>query len=201
METVWEIFRRWLAKKIWLETAKETEELTARLATCHRRMQEMYWDGKEKEAAVMEIARLRGVLESIQPAGVDDPEKQCHETYALAQEALVYGIDARRQGYFSWITPGTGPVIDAFSEREVIYAKDQPEYHPLPTLRSSDPEVKVMSRWTPDPRQRLAIATGADLYLVLLTFGNPLQPIMIGVGDRPNPEFFSEWFGSPAVPS
>jgi hypothetical protein len=67
--------------------------------------------------------------------------------------------------------------------REVVYAKDQPEYLPLPTLRSAD--GRVVSRWSPTTEERAAIAGGADVYLTLHTFNQPLQPILMTVGGAP----------------
>lgn len=64
----------------------------------------------------------------------------------------------------------------------VVYAKNQPAYMPLPARRSSDGEV--VTRWRPNWRARLAIAFGADFYLTLLTFNQPLTPVRVGI-DKP----------------
>lgn len=61
----------------------------------------------------------------------------------------------------------------------VTYAKDQPEYIPLPVRRSDDGEV--VSRWRPNWRARLAVLFGADFYLTMLTFGGPLTPVRVSV--------------------
>ncbi len=53
-----ERFRKWLARLLWPGIDKEVEALNGRLATCHRRMQEMYWDEKAKELAKSRIAWL-----------------------------------------------------------------------------------------------------------------------------------------------
>jgi hypothetical protein len=74
-------------------------------------------------------------------------------------------------------------VFYGLEQQEVVYAKNQPEYVPLRTLTSSGPERKVISRWTLTPEQRKAVAEGADIYLQLLTFGAPLQPIVMAVGE------------------
>lgn len=67
--------------------------------------------------------------------------------------------------------------------REVTYAKDQPQYLPLPTLRSED--GRVVSRWTLTDEEREKVAAGADIYLTLHTFNNPLQPILLTVDGAP----------------
>lgn len=57
----------------------------------------------------------------------------------------------------------------------VVYAADQPEYQPLPVWKK--PQGEVVSRWRLTWRERLAILLGRDLYLEVLTFGRPLQPL------------------------
>lgn len=84
---------------------------------------------------------------------------------------------------FDYLLPRNGPVVDGLEHQETVYAKDQPEYISLRTLVSSGTERRVISRWTLTDEQRKAIAEGADLYLMLLTFGGPLQPIQIAVSD------------------
>jgi hypothetical protein len=66
--------------------------------------------------------------------------------------------------------------------KAVTYAEDQPEYTPLPVLKSLDGEGYVTSRWRPTWRERLALLCGADIWLTLMTFHNPLQPIVLDAG-------------------
>src|SRR5689334_6353919 len=101
---------------------------------------------------------------------------------------------------FSYLSPADRAVIDAFEAHEVVYAKEQPEYIPLRTLRGNTREVPVLSRWTLTPEQRKAVADGADIFLQLLTFGNPLQPIVMAVSDNPNPDYFRETLQLPCEP-
>jgi hypothetical protein len=84
---------------------------------------------------------------------------------------------------FEHLMPRNGPVFDGFEEKEVVYAADQPEYNPLRTIVSRDHQHRVTSRWTFTDDQRQAIAGGADIFLTLLTFGEPLQPILMAVSD------------------
>jgi hypothetical protein len=79
------------------------------------------------------------------------------------------------------MTP-VSPVIPGMEGLDVIYAKDQPEYNPLPTVRSSD--GKVTSRWAFTPAEKEAIANGAELYLTLWTFGQPLQPVLMAIANE-----------------
>ena len=40
-----------------------------------------------------------------------------------------------------------------------------------------------ISRWSPTDEQRKSIAEGKDVYLSLYTFGGPLAPSLIFIGD------------------
>jgi hypothetical protein len=84
---------------------------------------------------------------------------------------------------FDYLSPKNGPVIDGLEAQEVVYAKDQPEYIPLRTLKSNGSMGAVISRWSLTPEQRKAVADGADIFLELSTFGNPLQPIRMAISD------------------
>lgn len=70
--------------------------------------------------------------------------------------------------------------------KPVTYAEFQPQYRPLPAIRNTDREdLPVTSRWTFTPEERAAIAAGADLYLTMLTFCTPLQPVLLQVFESP----------------
>jgi hypothetical protein len=84
---------------------------------------------------------------------------------------------------FSYLKSKDGPVIDGLEAKEIVFAENQSEYTPLRTLVGNDRDRRVLSRWEPTPEQRKAIAEGADIYLQLLTFGQPLQPILMLVSD------------------
>jgi len=91
---------------------------------------------------------------------------------------------------WDYLLPNDGPIFDGLESKEIIYAKDQPEYIPLRTLVSAGPDRKVISRWTLTNEQRKAVAEGADIFLQLLTFGRPLQPILMAVGSgKENPDW------------
>lgn len=84
---------------------------------------------------------------------------------------------------FDYLAPRNGPVFEGLEGEEVIYAEDQPQYIPLRTLVSKTPERCVISRWSLTDAQRKKIADGGDLFLMLYTFGQPLQPINLAIGD------------------
>lgn len=57
---------------------------------------------------------------------------------------------------------------------EIVFAKDQPEYLPLPAIRCSDGQV--ITRWSLSWRERLRVLWTGSLWLRQLTFNEPLQP-------------------------
>lgn len=70
--------------------------------------------------------------------------------------------------------------------QQVVFAKDQEQYVPLPAAIIQRTEGQaVLTRWRLSEEERAAIASGADLFLELLTFGQPLQPIRIYVDEPP----------------
>lgn len=75
------------------------------------------------------------------------------------------------------------PVIPGYEGLEIILAKDQPQYEPLPVLVLCDPEQSMVSRWRLDDEERAAIAAGKDLLLFQFTFGKPFQPVRLEVSE------------------
>ena len=67
-----------------------------------------------------------------------------------------------------------------FPGANAVYGKDQPEYNPLPSMRSSDGS-QVCSCWGLNLRERLRVLFTGRVYLTLLTFGQPLQPQLMTV--------------------
>lgn len=66
----------------------------------------------------------------------------------------------------------------------IVFAEDQPQYLPLPAMVTADGTVHTAWQLTED--ERLAVAAGADIHLSLMTFGQPLSPILLQVGPRPS---------------
>lgn len=70
------------------------------------------------------------------------------------------------------------PVLTAlYVDQEIIFAKDQPEYRQLPALLVDDGRT-VLTRWKLSDEERKAVASGADLTIAVMTFGQRLQPIL-----------------------
>jgi hypothetical protein len=69
------------------------------------------------------------------------------------------------------------PVASGF--KETIFAKDQPQYMPLPAIVESDGTVHT--RWAMSLRERLYVLFHGSVFLSVLTFNNPLQPVKLTV--------------------
>lgn len=70
----------------------------------------------------------------------------------------------------------------AFEGQNVVYAKDQPEYLPLPAHQGID--GRVTTCWTLTLRERLKLLFTGRLWFQQLAFGHPLQP-QLPSADRP----------------
>jgi hypothetical protein len=69
-----------------------------------------------------------------------------------------------------------------------IYAKDQPEYLPLPAR--VDGSGTVVTCWRLTFKERCRILFLGTFFLTLLTFNHPLQPIRLSL-DKPETEVLS----------
>jgi hypothetical protein len=67
------------------------------------------------------------------------------------------------------------PGLKLLEDELVIYAKDQPEYIPLPMWNG--PAGLRLSRWKLTWKERLQILIGGSIWLQVLTFDRPLQPV------------------------
>jgi hypothetical protein len=85
------------------------------------------------------------------------------------------------------------PVIEGLEPYEIILAKDQPGYLPLPVLRSASPHYAMLSRWVFTDEERQAIADGADIFLTIYTGGHQYPPTALEVGSKfTNPDAIRE---------
>ncbi len=64
-----------------------------------------------------------------------------------------------------------------FPEVNVIYAKDQPEYNPLPVFK--DNKGTVVSCWEFTDEEIEQIKMNKCLWLSVMTFNQPLQPLFM----------------------
>jgi hypothetical protein len=66
---------------------------------------------------------------------------------------------------------------------EVTIAEDQEEYSPLvAAVYCFEGQRTLLTRWRLSDEDRARIAAGEDLYLSVMTFNNPLQPVSLQVG-------------------
>jgi len=72
--------------------------------------------------------------------------------------------------------------IIKFKQCNAVYAKNQPEYLPLPSHKSIN--GRVTSCWGLNIKERLIVLFTGKIFLQVLTFNNPLQPLKISV-DNP----------------
>jgi hypothetical protein len=66
-----------------------------------------------------------------------------------------------------------------FPEQNTVFAKDQPQYQPLPAFRDSGPEGYVVTCWKLSWRDRLRIVFAGKLWLKMMTYQKPLQPVYL----------------------
>jgi len=72
------------------------------------------------------------------------------------------------------VTPAY-PVFPGYEAPVTVFAADQPEYIPLPAYRTED--GMVITRWRLTWRERLQVLLTGNLWLSVLTFNRPLQPV------------------------
>ena len=68
-----------------------------------------------------------------------------------------------------------------FKHQNIIFAKDQPEYTPLPALRLDTKEGEVISCWKMSLKERLIVLFTGRVWLSLLSFNKPLTPSFMAV--------------------
>lgn len=68
-----------------------------------------------------------------------------------------------------------------FPEVNVTYAKDQPQYCPLPAYRFNDSEGRILCCWRLSLWERICVLFSGRLWHQVLTFDEPLQPQLLTV--------------------
>lgn len=64
----------------------------------------------------------------------------------------------------------------------VVFAKNQPEYNPLPALVF--PDGRICTEWAFTEDERALIARGENLRLWVWSFNRPLQPVALQITDE-----------------
>lgn len=76
------------------------------------------------------------------------------------------------------VDPGEG-----WGPARIYGAQQTDRYEPLYSRLQGEHSI---TRWKFSDAERKAIADGKDLYLSIMTFGNPLQPVSLWVEDTDN---------------
>lgn len=71
-----------------------------------------------------------------------------------------------------------------FKHQNVVFAKDQPEYQPLPALKLDTPEGEVISCWRLSLKERLQVLVFGRVWLSLMSFKKPLAPSFLAVNRK-----------------
>ena len=71
-----------------------------------------------------------------------------------------------------------------FKHQNIVFAKDQPEYTPLPALKIESPKGEVISCWKMSMKERLKVIITGRVWLSLMSFNKPLTPSFISVNRK-----------------
>lgn len=68
-----------------------------------------------------------------------------------------------------------------FKESNIVFAENQEEYEPLPAFKNNSVEGEVITCWNLTLRERFKLLFTGELWLMLLTFNQPLTPTYLTV--------------------
>jgi hypothetical protein len=71
-----------------------------------------------------------------------------------------------------------------FKHQTVVFAKDQPEYQPLPALKLDTPEGEVISCWKMSLKDRFKVLFTGCVWCSLMCFNKPLTPSYLSVNRK-----------------
>lgn len=74
-------------------------------------------------------------------------------------------------------SPVYEPSEDRWGVKEVVFAKNQPQYKPLPALLFTD--GLVVTRWELSFWERVKVALTGSIFVSVLTFNGALQPVKL----------------------
>lgn len=66
-----------------------------------------------------------------------------------------------------------------FKGHNCTYAKDQPEYKPLPAFKDDGPQGQVVTCWNLGFWERLRLLLTGKVWVCMLTFNGPLSPLKV----------------------
>lgn len=71
-----------------------------------------------------------------------------------------------------------------FKYQNIVFAKDQPEYQPLPALKLDSPQGEVIACWKMNWKEKLKVLITGRVWVNLLSFNKPLTPSYITVNRK-----------------
>lgn len=71
-----------------------------------------------------------------------------------------------------------------FKDQNTVYAKDQPEYMPLPALKLNTPQGEVISCWKMSVLDRVKVLFTGKIWVSLMSFNKPLTPSYLSVNRK-----------------
>ena len=66
-----------------------------------------------------------------------------------------------------------------FEGQNVVFAKDQPEYQPLPAYKEDAPEGRVVHCWELSDEELEQVIKTKRIWVMQMTFNQPLQPVLV----------------------
>ena len=81
----------------------------------------------------------------------------------------------------------TSPIVPGMDLPEVNIARYKPEYRTLPAVRVG--EDTIVTRWRMSWRERLRVLATGNIYLWIMHYGKPIQPVLLEAC-KPEPEVF-----------
>lgn len=73
-----------------------------------------------------------------------------------------------------------------FEAANVVFGANQPEYRPLPAEYRGGKSGEILTCWELSPDELKRVQETGKIWLGVLTFGQPLQPVFVAV-DKPEP--------------
>lgn len=66
-----------------------------------------------------------------------------------------------------------------FKGHNIVMGKNQPEYQPLPAFKNNSDAGEIITCWRLSLWERIRILFTGELWLMLMTFNHPVQPVLL----------------------
>lgn len=71
-----------------------------------------------------------------------------------------------------------------FKHQNIVFAKDQPQYQPLPALKIDSPNGEVVSCWKMNIIERVIVLFTGRVWQSQMSFNEPLTPSLLSVNRK-----------------